>query len=95
MTITLHAFDRAKERLSWDNEALKHTAAKAFVDGLTHSQAKGRLRKYVDGLWLQYKSANNIKIYGEVVFFFRNETLITVYQLPNQFKKLFNKLKQK
>ena len=35
-------------------------AQKAFDNGITHSQTKGRLNKWVTGLYFRNKNANNI-----------------------------------
>lgn len=83
--ITQHAYDRAKERLRWKRNVLDKMAEKAFYEGLTHSEMKGQLKKYISKLWFQYRTANNVRIYGENIFFFSNMTLITIYRLPNNF----------
>lgn len=91
--ITEHAYQRAKERLGFGRAAVDKMASKAFYDGVVHKQAKGRLKKYFDRLYFEYRTANNIRVYGENVFLFSGQTLITVYQLPNDLKKLASKSK--
>lgn len=86
IVITEHAYDRAKERLSYNKNALERMANKAYFSGLKHEDTKGKLNKYLTKLWHLHKSANNIRIHGENVFIFINNTLITVYQLPNNLK---------
>jgi hypothetical protein len=85
--ITEHAYDRAKERLSWKPKALDKMAEKAFSEGIQHKDTKGSLHKYITKLWFQYRNANNIRIYGENVYFFIGNKLITLYQLPNNLRK--------
>lgn len=92
--ITDHAYDRANERLSLTKDSFARLAMKAFELGITHADAKGRLRKYMDSLWFKYKSANNVKIYGENLFFFKDNLLITTYQIPHELKK-FLKISKK
>lgn len=86
--INEHAYERANERLSLTRESFTKLALKAYEVGINHADAKGRLRKYMDSLWFKYKKANNIKIYGENIFFFKDNVLITVYQVPSDLKKL-------
>lgn len=86
--ITEHAYHRAKERLGFDKHAIEKIADKAFSEGIKHGKAKGRLRKYIDSIFFQYRTANNIRVYGENIFLFNGNTLITVYQLPQNLKKL-------
>lgn len=85
--ISEHAFDRAKERLGMDRKAFETLALKAFVSGMKHGECKGRLNKYITKLFMQNGTANNTRIYGEIIYLFSGNTLITVYQLPNDLKK--------
>lgn len=86
ITISEHAYERANERLSLGRESFHRLAVKAFEQGVQHSDAKGKLKKYMDGLWFKFKNANNVRIYGENIFFFAGGTLVTVYQIPNDLK---------
>jgi hypothetical protein len=95
INVTNHAFDRAKERLSLNANALTRLAEKAFTSGLKHSDMKGKLEKYITKLWFMHKSADNIRVYGENVFVFIGNTLITVYQLPNELRKYVKVCKDK
>lgn len=85
--ITEHAYERAKERLRFKSEVLDKMAAVAYEEGLKHSESKGLLKKYITSLFFQYGKANNIRIYGEVIYLFASSTLITVYQVPSHLKK--------
>ncbi|MDR6548508.1 hypothetical protein J2810_004598 [Chryseobacterium rhizosphaerae] len=85
--ITHHAYKRAKERYQWPAKVLDKMAEKAYFNGIKHSQAKGSFKKYLDKLWHQHKHTNNIRIYGEDIYFFTGNLLITLYQLPNNMRK--------
>jgi hypothetical protein len=87
VVITKHAYERAKERLSWTEKVLDKMAQKAFSIGISHKDTKGGLNKYITKIWFDYKTANNVKIHGEVIYLFNKNTLITVYQLPNDLRK--------
>lgn len=86
--LTQHAVERAGERLSWNAFTLQRMAEVAFMDGIQHTGTTGRLRRYFDALYLEHRTANNIRIYGHHVYLFAGRTLITVMHLPNEFKKL-------
>ena len=90
-----HAYKMAKERLSWNKKTLDKMIIRAFEDGIKHSDTNGQLNKYITKLWFKHKSANNIRIYGEDVYFFNNKKLITLYRLSNQLIKHIKKLKNK
>ncbi len=89
--ITEHAFDRAKERLGLNRRATERMALKAFVAGKKHAQCKGQLKKYIDGIYLQYENCNNVRLYGEALYLFHNNKLITIYNLPNELKPISKK----
>ena len=85
---TDHAYKRAKERMGWSKKTLDKMIILAFKKGFCHADAKGRMKKYIDSLWLQYKTANNIRIYGEDIFFFKDNILLTLYRLPLEMIRL-------
>lgn len=85
--ITKHAYDRAKERLKWKSKVLNKMAEKAFLEGIRHKDTKGSLMRYLTKLWFNYKHCNNVRIYGENIFLFCDNRLITIYQLPNDLRK--------
>jgi len=85
--ITDHAYDMAKNRLSMNRGSFEKLSEKAFILGVNHSEVAGNLKKYIDSKFLSQRSANNIRIYGENIFIFSKQTLITVYQVPTSLKK--------
>lgn len=91
IVITDHAFQRAKERLGFDRRAAERISLKAYVAGKKHAQCKGRLKRYLDALYLQYHNANNMRVYGEAVYLFCGNKLITIYNLPNEYKPIAKK----
>jgi hypothetical protein len=95
MKNTYHSVDRAKERLSFNSDTLERLSKKALIDGIKHSEANERLRKYFDSLFLERRTANNIRIYGENVYLFHDETLITVFQVPVNLRKIVIKVKHR
>lgn len=93
LSITDHAYQRAKERLSISKKSVDRLADSAFENGIRHSDIKGQFKRYIDKLYFQYKTANNIRIYGEIIFLFANNTLITLYQVPQEFRKTLKNFK--
>ena len=84
---TKHAYQRAKERLSWKKRTLDRMMQKALDEGITHADTVGRLNDYITSIWKQYERANNIRIYGENIYLFRFNKLITLYRLPTELTK--------
>ena len=65
-------------------------AERAFTKGISFKNASTDLKKYISSVYLCHeKSCNNIRIYGNMVYIFDNQTLITVYPIP---KYIVNKL---
>lgn len=92
IVVTQHAYDRAKERMKWSTTVTLKMAILAYNSGISHKETKGNLRNYVSKLFFEYGVANNTKIYGEDIYLFRDNTLITLYRLPQSLVKLANKI---
>jgi len=92
--ITKHADERADERMSFNHKTLEHLLPKVLSEGINSSMVKGKIKKYLDFLYLSHKThANNIRIFGEFVYIFMGETLITIMNLPNEHKNYKKYLK--
>lgn len=87
VTLTHHACKRARQRLSWNASTLERMSVKAFELGLKRKNTRGRLKKYLDKLWNDHKKANNVRLYGETLFVFSNNLLITVWHLPTELRR--------
>lgn len=85
--ITDHAYERARERLGWKHDVLDKMASKALIEGVKHGDTKGTLHRYITKLWFEYKTANNVRIYGENIYFFCDNKLITLYRLEQKLIK--------
>lgn len=88
VNITAHARQRARQRFGWSEDSLSRMAAKAFYLGLGKQEAKGKLGLYFDSIWEQYEKANNVRLHGEGLFVFAGSTLLTVWQLPLELRRL-------
>jgi hypothetical protein len=97
MRVSQHADERIRERCGLPKRAVEKNAAKALSDGITHEETSGRLKKYLDFLFLTHRRATNIRIYGCFVYLFTKHTLITVFPLPrdhlNATKKIIQRRK--
>lgn len=90
--VTKHAYERGKERLGLNAKAFTRLAEKAYSGGKEHKDVKGRLMKYLNYEFLKHKKANNMRIYGEFLYFFQGRRLLTVVRLDNKFKRLLRNL---
>lgn len=87
MKISQHASKRLKERCGLQKKSQDRMAQKALTDGITHAQTKGRLNRWITKLYFKNPSVNNMRLYGEQIYLFADETLVTVMQIPNELKK--------
>ena len=83
--VTKHAAKRMKERAGIPKKALKRNAELALECGYKHSQVKGGLKRWMDGIFLGNRRANNMRVYGNKLYIFNNSTLITVFNIPTRF----------
>lgn len=89
--VSRHGYLRSKERIGLNKRATDKIVLKALEYGISHKEVGGTLSRYFDFLYLSHGKGNNIRIYAERVFIFDDEFLITVFNLPNEFKKLVKK----
>ena len=94
MRISNHAEDRLKERCGLPKKAIERSVLKAFTDGITHCEVKGRLRKYIDWLCMGgHEVTPTVRLYGNHVYLFgRENSLITVLPLPTEHKSAVVKI---
>lgn len=91
--LTDHAIERGWERLRLRRDPLERLAQRAHDEGTAHADTMGRLKRYVDALYFKRRTANNIRIYGHNVFLFNGQLLVTVHPLPNDLRKLADRLR--
>lgn len=85
--VSKHACKKAKERMGWKKSTICRMAEKAFQEGVSHKDTKGTVNRYITKIWNNNMNANNIKVYGENLYIFAGETLLTLYKLPKNISK--------
>jgi len=86
MQVTKHAEKRLKERCGWNARSFQNIAGKIMNEGLKSANCAGRLKKYMNYLYLSHRKANNIRIYGNHVYVINGSTLITVLEISKAHK---------
>ncbi|WAC18882.1 hypothetical protein OVA24_16750 [Luteolibacter sp. SL250] len=89
-----HGEARGKERVGLNAKALRRTAAKARAEGLRPTDTNGRLRRYLDKISIEHPGRHP-RIHGEHIFIFAASTLITVLNLPHEFRNAAAKARRK
>ena len=93
--VTRHATKRTRQRLGLPKRASIRNAERALQNGIRHTEARGSLKRYMTDLFLKYKIANNIRIFCGTVYIFQCEKLITLFPLPQKYRKTAEYLKKK
>lgn len=92
--LTHHSEKRMRQRLGINKRATEKHAEKALRYGVTHADARGKLCKYMDGIFLNNYRPTNMRIYNHATYLFRGTTLITVLPLPNNLWVIADKLQR-
>ena len=95
VNVTNHATKRTKERLGLSKKLTTKNAERALVEGLHHRDTGGSLYRYIESLYWKNRTANNVRIYCNYVYIFHDSLLITVYPLPQRYRKTVDKLRRK
>lgn len=96
MRVTRHADKRMRKRVGVNRSAVEKMARRALNDGYTRHDFQGSIRRYLDALYYHNDGeANNIRVWGEKVWIFADNTLITVLDLPQRYKNRANGIGRK
>lgn len=92
--VTKHAMKKMKKKHGLPKKSSKRIAEKALEFGIKHSDSRGKLQRYMDGLFLRYGTGNNNRIYNDSVYIFRGDLLITSFHLDNSLIPLARKIQK-
>ena len=95
MNMSNHATDRMSERCGLNKKSAERLSKLALENGISHSDTSGSLNRYLTKLFFYNKTANNIRIYGEYIYIFCDDILITVMPLDNKYKKVVRNINTK
>lgn len=78
--VTRHAADRMRERGGLNRKSIQRIANQIYFNGYPIERTKGRLRKWMYKISKSNPSAQNLRIYGDKLYIFSNDVLITVFK---------------
>ena len=88
LQVSRHGERRARQRVGLPKKSVERNAQRALTEGIGYREASGALRKYLGWLYERYNgNGNNIRIYGDKVWVFHDEILITVLNVPGEHRK--------
>lgn len=85
--VSKHAEQRMRERCGLNKKSIERIAQKAYNKGIKHESTKGRLNKWITGVYFKNTKANNIRLYGDMLYIFCDNVLVTVFQIPHSIAK--------
>lgn len=80
--LTKHAKRRVKQRTGVNSGNINHCMKKVFKHGIKHDEATGELKRLMDKQYLTHKNINNMRFYGDSLYLFHTDILITVIKVP-------------
>ncbi len=81
--LTKHSISRLRQRCGVSKKNALKVARRAFRTGITHAETHGELHRFLDSIYLSQKKGTNMRIYGNAVFVFKGDVLITVIRVPD------------
>ena len=81
--LTKHSITRLEQRCGVSKKNALKVARRAFRTGITHAETHGNLHKFLDSIYLSQKKGTNMRIYGNAVYVFKGDVLITVIRIPD------------
>lgn len=85
LRVSRHGYKRARERLGIPKNAVQKNAEKALVYGVAREEATGPFRRYLDALYHEYGTANNLRAFNRHIYIFCGEVLVTVLNVPYKY----------
>ena len=81
--LTKHSISRLQQRCGVSKKNAPKVAKRAFRTGITHAETHGELHRFLDSIYLSQKKGTNMRIYGNAVYVFKGDVLITVIRIPD------------
>lgn len=92
--LTRHSITRLEQRCGVSKKNAQLVAKRAFRKGISHTETHGNLHRFLDTLYLSQKKGTNMRIYGNAVYVFKEDVLITVINIPKNLMEDVNKIKE-
>lgn len=83
-----HGRQRVKQRVGIKSAAVDGLVERVLAEGVTHAEAGGHLKRYMDKLFLSHGTANQMRVYNEHVYIIREGVLVTVLPLPHSLRRI-------
>lgn len=82
---TNHAYERARERLTWKKHTVDRMLEKVVTTGLSEKQVTGKLLVFMKSKRDRNEPSASNRIFGQHLFIFYDKTLVTIFRVPNRY----------
>ena len=82
--ITDHAYARMKQRNGWNRKTSDRMVSRVYDSGQRPEQIKGYLKAWVKAKVSEDVNGNDFVLYGQSMYVFRENALITVLHIPSR-----------
>ena len=79
---TKHGKRRMCERAGITSGCAAKMASRILKNGFRHTDTIGDLRGYLGHCWAKHHNSNNMRVYGDKLYIYTGERLITVLNIP-------------
>jgi len=94
ITVSLHAYQRAKQRMGLSKHAIDRLAGIAYYKGIRMTEAKGSFLKFLREHFT-LKPHHTVIVFANMVFLYDDNLLVTVVHLPAKYYKYVRTLTSK
>lgn len=84
LVISEHGYARLKQRNGWSRKASARMIGKVYQNGLRPDQVKGYLKNWINNKADYGKAGNEFVLFGEKLYIFNGNTMITVLPTPSK-----------
>lgn len=84
IVISKHAYIRMKERNGWSKKTAARMLQRIYAKGLRPGQIKGYLKNWVNEKASYGKTDSEFVLFGEKLYIFCGNTLLTVLPVPSR-----------
>ena len=84
LVISKHAYLRMKERNGWSKKTSTRMIRKVYQEGLRPEQIKGYLKGWVNNKADSSQEGNEFILFGEKLYVFNGNTMLTVLPIPSR-----------
>lgn len=92
--MTNHFGSHRRQLSLLEESSCDKVAALALQHGIRHAEARGAFGRYLDRLFLLKRTANHIRVYGDFIYLFNGQRLVTTFPLPHKYKSVVRKIKE-